>query len=249
MALGLVLFAPSTAWAQDGGATPTTTAGPATLKTSTWVESFAHTTTIPSCVFDCWQPFPTTIYETTITTATRTKVEPATVILTSDRPRMITQTEIATLHHTYYTTSIAFEYPALIFPTNSKTIVETVTTCRTSVWRVHKPAPTHLPDNATDPYQIKPCFECDWPGYTPHPRCEQLGLRTACQGQCRLRDGLFWCYRLFPAARRNILGCISAHSPVSLHVRLSSEECSLVIAQRYCRRCVSTCHEFADGYG
>ncbi len=62
-----------------------------------------------------------------------------------------------------------------------------------STWVLWPPAPTDLPAAAA-----VPCGECPSAGgggavEEQDPECEALGLDTACQGQCGLRDGLFWC--------------------------------------------------------
>lgn len=62
-----------------------------------------------------------------------------------------------------------------------------------STWLLHAPAPTDLGVDLK--VASLPCAECASSAYAPDPRCEALGLDTGCQGQCRMRDGMWWCLR------------------------------------------------------
>ncbi|KAH8881325.1 hypothetical protein GQ53DRAFT_832511 [Thozetella sp. PMI_491] len=62
----------------------------------------------------------------------------------------------------------------------------------TSTWILWRPAVTDMPAGGSGS-----CSECVASSPTPDPRCERLGLDTACQGQCEQRDGLWWCYRRY----------------------------------------------------
>ncbi|KAK3317883.1 hypothetical protein B0T19DRAFT_300919 [Cercophora scortea] len=59
-------------------------------------------------------------------------------------------------------------------------------------WVVARPAHTDIPAGTTE--DKLPCAECSRP--PPDPLCEASGLQTACQGQCRMERGAWWCYML-----------------------------------------------------
>jgi hypothetical protein len=62
----------------------------------------------------------------------------------------------------------------------------------TSTWVLYQPQPTDLLPDAP-----LPCEACAPADFTPDPACVALGLDTACQGQCKLLDGLWWCYKRY----------------------------------------------------
>ncbi|OCL02218.1 hypothetical protein AOQ84DRAFT_229440 [Glonium stellatum] len=64
-----------------------------------------------------------------------------------------------------------------------------------STWVLNQPAPTDLAAGTT--VDALPCSECTPEGWAPDERCTRHNLDTACQGQCDLREGLWWCYKRY----------------------------------------------------
>jgi hypothetical protein len=120
------------------------------------------------------------------TTATVTVYEPWAAAPTS-YPLTKVLTELSTVT---YSERVVFGGTEPDYTSSSTAIV---TAPRT--WVLHAPpAPTDLPVGASLPSCDASCPPAGW---TPDPRCEALGLDTACQGQCRQRDGVWWCYRRY----------------------------------------------------
>jgi hypothetical protein len=127
-----------------------------------------------------WPVFHRQVY---ITTLTVTTLEPWSSSPTSF-PHTLVQTAIT---HRTMTTEIT---PCVACGTAPLTTIATAVQTSQSTWLLYAPAPTDLPRDAT-----LPCAECAGPAFRTDPRCQALGLDTACQAQCDLRGGLWWCFR------------------------------------------------------
>lgn len=115
-----------------------------------------------------------------VTTLTDTLLEPWPSAPTAF-PYTLTQTRISDMTSTYAAAS---------YVSSGSTILTVAST-----WVLYQPAATHL--GAGKPQDDLPCAECTPAGWTPDARCTRHNLDTACQGQCSLRDGLFWCYKRY----------------------------------------------------
>jgi hypothetical protein len=125
-----------------------------------------------------------------ITTLTDTFLEPWTSAPTAF-PYTLIQTRISDMTSTYVRGGeVQGATPPVSYVSSGSTILTVPST-----WVLYQPAATHL--GAGTMQDDLPCAKCTPAGWTPDPRCSRHNLDTACQGQCSLRDGLFWCYKRY----------------------------------------------------
>ncbi|KUJ16049.1 uncharacterized protein LY89DRAFT_735191 [Mollisia scopiformis] len=70
----------------------------------------------------------------------------------------------------------------------------TSTYLSSTTYFVYQPQPTDMAAGIT--LNNVPCGPCAPAGWKADPTCVALGLDTACQGQCLLEDGFWWCRHL-----------------------------------------------------
>lgn len=143
------------------------------------------TSTSISTIFVPNPAFPINGAESYIATTTITVLEPW-LSKPTTFPYTLTQTAISTIKSTYIQSG-----DAVTQSVSSGSTTETIS----STWILYKPLPTYLP--AGTPSSSLPCAQCAPPEWTPEQRCRSHNLDTACQGQCLLREGLFWCYKRY----------------------------------------------------
>lgn len=152
-----------------------------------------------------------TTYPTTITrvwSATNTQITPYNPMLPVDYySKTVISTVTVTILEPWPAPPSAFPYTMrqtaisrstvesrMLKTLNSPTVtyITTGTATGTSAWVLWPPRPTDMAVGAR-----LPCQECEPQGWESDPRCENLGLDTACQGQCEKKDGLWWCYQRY----------------------------------------------------
>jgi hypothetical protein len=146
------------------------------MRTSVWVST--------ASTRGDYNPFnPIGAIDEWLTTATMTLVEPTGII---DFPATVTQTIFIDKSVTLRRTRVEDK---------SVYISSDITTgIQHSTWVLRQPRPTDLPAGTSQ--EKLPCSECASGAAAPDARCAALGLTTSCQGQCRLRDGIWWCLRM-----------------------------------------------------
>ena len=122
-----------------------------------------------------------------ITTQTVTLLEPHPTSIDS-YPATVVQTAITSRTYDYRITYSSIDGPV---STSISSGVYTVP----STWVLHPAEPTDMAEGMLMP--SLPCEECTASTWTADSKCAAKGLNTACQGQCRLRDDTWWCYKMY----------------------------------------------------
>lgn len=150
-----------------------------TTSTSIWSMTESSSTTPGP-----WGPVQKVIV---ITTQTVTLLEPHLTPIAS-YPATLIQTAITSRTYEYRITYSSMEGPV---STSLSSGVYTVP----STWVLHPVQPTDM--SVETSMSSLPCEECAASTWTADSRCAAKGLDTACQGQCRLREDIWWCYKMY----------------------------------------------------
>jgi hypothetical protein len=158
-----------------GGADPaSTTVGPQMIYPSTFTSIYSSTGTSVQL-----NPLAPMTRIEIITTATFTLLEPRGA---TSFPASVIQTVTSVVEFTYLATPGA---GPIITSTGTDRFVNPTT------WVLYQPEATDLPAGTT--LEDLPCNECSTAAIQEDRQCAALSLETACQGQCDMRDGIWWC--------------------------------------------------------
>lgn len=161
------------------------------------INALAPATAYPTTVTSIWSTTETSasqpgpwgavymIYMTTLRTVTLLEPYPAQI---QTYPATVVQTAVSKETHTTRITYSSANGPV-------STTIDSRTVSVPSTWVLHQAQPTDLAAGTT-PAGL-PCEECAPASWQADSRCAGNGLQTACQRQCDLRDGVWWCYRMY----------------------------------------------------
>lgn len=161
-------------------------------------QTYAQSTKYPTTITSVWSstessttspgPLGAVQKVVVITTLTVTLLEPHPTPIVS-YPATLIQTAITSRTYDYRITYSSLDGPV---STSISSGVYTVP----STWVLHPAQPTDLAVGIE--MSALPCDECPIASsWTVDSRCAAKGLDTACQGQCKLRDDTWWCYKMY----------------------------------------------------